>query len=320
MIKKYLEFIKESESTDYNSIGEWVESLYEDEYVKNIVNRFLDEVTPDIKLSNAINLLDPREQADIKKQIEEYKQNGLQEHPEVKVSASTDVEEILESEITLAGKGIFNSFLKVLTALGQKNGQPTLDKSPDDFLLFYHYPKLISDDVKVVFNRFKSLSKYLDMIDYAKNEVDLYFGIKCDGTFEYGISYEESLPIGKFKLSQSVIKWIIQLDLKSAASLKKELVNLSYQDIITLGKIKTDMKEFTPGYHEQRSKPTITDKVITFGYYGIGQWNNGKLNDGELLTIKNNFTNWLLNKKWSGKVLISVKAQSFWVNIHIKLK
>lgn len=320
MIKRYLEFIKESESIDYNSIGEWVESLYDDDYVKNIVNRFLDEITPDIKLSNAINLLDPREQADIKKQIEDYKQNGLQEHPEVEVSASTEVEELLESEITLAGKGIFNSFLKTLTALGQKNGQPTLDKSPDDFLLFYHYPKLISDDVKIVFSRFKSLTKYLDKIDYAKNEVDLYFGVKCDGKFEYGISYEESLPIGQFKLSQSIIKWIIQLDLKSASSLKKELVNLSYQDIITLGKIKTDMKEFTPGYHEQRSKPTINEKVMTFGYYGIGQWNNGKLNDGELLTIKNNFTNWMLSKKWASKVLISVKAQSFWLNIHIKLK
>lgn len=319
MIKKYLEFIKENKE-DFNSIGEWVESLYDDEYIKNIVNRFLGEITPDIKLSNAINLLDPREQADIKKQIEDYQQNGLQEHPEAKVSASTEVEDLLESEITMAGKGIFNSFLKALTALGQKNGQPTLDKSPDEFLLFYHYPKLISDDVKIVFSRFKSLSKYVEMIDYAKNEVDLYFGIKCDGKFEYGISYEESLPIGQFKLSQSVIKWIVQLDLKSAASLKKELVNLSYQDIILLGKIKTDMKDFTPGYHEQRSKPTLVDKVLSFGYYGIGKWDNGKLDEGELFNIKGNFSNWILSKKWSDKVLISVKAQSFWLNIHIKLK
>ncbi len=320
MIKKYLEFIKESRE-DFNSIGEWVESLYDsDEYIRNIVNRFIGEITPDIKLSNAINILDTREQADIKKQIEHYQENGLSEHPEVKVSASTDVEDILESEITLAGKGIFNSFLKSLTALGQKNGQPTQDNSPDDFLFFYHYPKLISEDVKLVFSRFKSLSKYLEMIDYAKNDVDLYFGIKCNGNFEYGISYEESLPIGQFKLSQSVIKWIIQLDLKSAASLKKELVNLSYQDIITLGRIKNDMRQFTPGYHEQRSKPTLVDKVLSFGYYGIGKWDNGKLDEVELFNIKSNFSNWILSKKWSDKVLISVKAQSFWLNIHIKLK
>jgi hypothetical protein len=128
------------------------------------------------------------------------------------------------------------------------------------------------------------------------------------------------MPIGQFKLSQSVIKWIVQLDLKSAASLKKELVNLSYQDILLLGKIKTDMKDFTPGYHEQRTKPTLVDKVLSFGYYGIGKWDNGKLDEGELFNIKGNFSNWILSKKWSDKVLISVKAQSFWLNIHIKLK
>ena len=319
MIKKYLEFIKENK--DFNSVGEWVESLYDDEYIKNIVNRFLGEITPDIKLSNAINLLDSKELADIKKQIEDYQQNGLQEHPEVKVSASTEVEDILESEITLAGKGIFNSFLKALTALGQKNGQPTLDKSPDDFLLFYHYPKLISDDVKIVFSRFKSLSKYLDVIDYAKNEVDLYFGIKCDGKFEYGISYEESLPIGQFKLSQSVIKWIVQLDLKSANSLKKELVNLSYQDIILLGKIKNDMKDFTPGYHEQKSKPTLIDKVLSFGYYGLsGQWNGSKVSNDNILKFKEAFISFISNKKWYDKILINVNSNNYYVFFHIKLK
>jgi hypothetical protein len=31
MIKKYLEFIKEAK---FNTIGEWVESLYNDDYIK----------------------------------------------------------------------------------------------------------------------------------------------------------------------------------------------------------------------------------------------------------------------------------------------
>ena len=148
----------------------------------------------------------------------------------------------------------------------------------------------------------------------------MYFGIKCDGTFEYGILYEKFIPIGRFKLSQSIIKWIVQLDSKSASSLKKELVNLNYTDILLLGKIKTDMKDFNPGYHEQKSKPTIIDKVISFGYYGIGKWDNGKLDEGELLNIKTNFIAWVMNKKWGDKVLISVKPQSFWLFIHIKLK
>jgi hypothetical protein len=64
MIKKYLDFIKES-SDEFNSIGEWVESLSDDEYVKNIVNRYIndyndmyggDDIDPTIDLSNSINL------------------------------------------------------------------------------------------------------------------------------------------------------------------------------------------------------------------------------------------------------------------------
>jgi hypothetical protein len=114
--------------------------------------------------------------------------------------------------------------LKSLTALGKKRTKPDFEKCPNDFLLYYHYPNINSDDVKTVFSRFKSLTTYVGLIDYAK-EVDLYFGIKCDGTFEYGVSYDKHLQIGQFKLTSSVIKWIVLLESKST-SLKKEMVNL----------------------------------------------------------------------------------------------
>ena len=38
------------------------------------------------------------------------------------------------------------------------------------------------------------------------------------------------------------------------------------------------------------------------------------------MNIKNNFTTWLLTKKWGSKVLISVKPNSFWLYLHLKLK
>ncbi len=318
-LKKYIDFIKE-DSTGFNSIGEWVESLIDDDYIKNIVNRYTNEIDPDIDLSNAINILDKRTQSEIKSQIEQYLQNGIEEK-EPEMVASTDLEELTESEITMAGKGIFSSFLKSLTALGQKMMEATWEKCPENFLLFYYYPNMSSQDVKSIFNRFKSLSRYSDIIDYGKNEVNLYYGVKCDGNFEYGVMYDDKLsPIGQFRLSSSSIKWITTLQSQSAHSLKKELVNLNISDIITLGKIKTDMKGFNPGYHEKRLAPMMKDKVISFGYYGIGKWDNGKLDDGELMNVKNNFTTWVVSKKWGSKVLISVKPQSFWLYIHIKLK
>jgi hypothetical protein len=318
MIKRYLEFIKEN-LNGFNTLGEWVESLMNDEYVRNIIARYTKDSDASIDLSNAINILDDNTKQEIKAQIDHYLENGIEEK-EPQFLVSTDLEPLTESEITVAGKGIFISFLKSLTSLGQKEVQPSWEKCPDGFLLFYHYPNLKSEDVKQVFSRFKSLSRYLDHVDYQKNEVDLYFGIKCDGSFEYGLHYDVLTPIGQFKLNQSVIKWICQIESKSAHSLKKELVNLSLVDVMTLGKIKLDMKGFNPGYHESKDVVKIQDKIISFGYKGLGKWDNGKFDEGEFMNIKNNFTTWLLTKKWSSRVLISVKPTSYYVHIHIKLK
>ena len=334
LVKRYLQFISESNLEDFESFGKWIESLSEDEYILNIVNRYIDDhnklyggedIDPTIDLVNAVNLLDDRAKIEIKLQIENYLQNGIQEKQPI-VRPSTDTSELLgesvqsQAEVSVAGKGIFNSFLKSLTALGLKESNPNWSLCPEDFLLYYSFQNLNSDVVRQIFVRFRSLDRYTHLIDYGKNELGLYFGLNCSGQFEYGIEYDMRFPIGKFKLSQSVVKWILSLESKSAASLKKEIVNLNYLDILSLGQIKLDMKTFTPGYFEKRLTPMLRDRVITFGYYGVGRWDNGKLDEGEYQNIKNNFTNWLMTKKWSNKVLISVKPESFWLYIHLKIK
>lgn len=333
-IKRYLDFIRESNVDGFNSIGEWIKSLAEDEYVLNIVNRYIndenklyggEDIKADIDLENAINLLNDRTKSEIKSQIEEYLNSGIQEKEPV-VIPSTDTSVLLgesaqaQPEISVAGKGIFTSFLKCLTALGLKESSPNWDLCPEEFLLYYYYPNLDSESVKQIFSRFKSLTGYLHLVDYQQNNVNLYFGLNTSGQFEYGIQYEQRFPIGQFKLSQSVIKWILSLESKSAQSLKKEIVNLNYLDILTLGQVKRDMLTFTPGYFEKRLYPMLRDRVITFGFYGVGRWDNGRLDEGEYQNIKTNFTNWLLTKKWGSKILISVKPESFWLYIHIKLK
>lgn len=333
-IKKFLQFLLESNVDDFDSFGQWVISLSDDDYVMNIVNRYIDDsqnlyggqdINPDIDLENAINLLDEKTKSEIKQQIDQYLQNGIEEK-EPQVMPSTDTTELLgesvdaQSEITVAGKGIFTSFLKCLTALGQKESNPNWEICPDDFLLFYHFANLEAEVVKQIFSRFKSLTRYLHLVDYQQNVVNLYFGVNLYGQFEYGLQYEQRFPIGQFKLSQSVIKWLLSLESKSAQSLKKEIVNLNFSDLITLGKIKQDMLTFTPGYFEKKLYPMLRDRVITFGFYGVGRWDNGKLDEGEYQNIKTNFTNWLMSKKWASKVLISVKPESFWLYFHIKLK
>ena len=45
-------------------------------------------------------------------------------------------------EITVAGKGVFNSFLKAVTALGRKESKPNYKDCPEKFLMFYYYDNL----------------------------------------------------------------------------------------------------------------------------------------------------------------------------------
>lgn len=319
MIKKYSEFIKESKIEGFDTFGEWVESLYSDEYIRNIVGRYIGDSGSDIRLANAVNLLDDKTQHEIRQQIDQYQSNGIEEKDPT-ISASTDLEELTESEITMAGKGIFHSFLKSLTALGQKERQSFPDECPDEFLLFYLFDNLDAQAVKQVFARFRSLVPYVDHIDYGKNETSLYFGIKCDATLEYGVFYDVPAPFGSFKASQSAIKWLNGIDAKSAFALKKELVNLTFADIAALGKAKSEMLQYNPGYHESKMRPVLKDRVMSFGYQGIGKWDNGQLDRSELDNLKGNFVNWILGKKWGEKFLISVKASSYWLYIHIKLK
>ena len=145
MIKRYLEFIKE-DYNGFNTLGEWIESLMSDEYVRNIVARYTKDSDASIDLSNAINVLDDKTQQEIKAQVDHYLENGIEEK-DPQFLISTDIESLTESlsdEITMAGKGIFTSFLKSLTSLGQKEGQPSFEKCPENFLLYYYYPNLQS--------------------------------------------------------------------------------------------------------------------------------------------------------------------------------
>lgn len=316
IIKKYNQFIFE------DKLGDWLLPLYkDDEYVRNIVDRFIGEIPPDISLPNAVGLLSDWEKKEIEKLVNDYQANGIVEKEPV-VKFSTETESLVEAvDLTPGGKGAFTSFLKVMTALGQKDVVPDFSICPKDFLLFYRSTHIETNTAKAVMARYSSLSRFVDDIDYTNNDILLYFGLKCDSSIEFGTMSENELTkFGNFKINASVIKWITTLDLKSAFSLKKELVNLTNTDISTLCSIKNDMLQYSPGQYDTTMPITLTDKILSFGYQNVGQWDNGSLDSGEFENIKSNFISWISTKKWSDKVLISVKPISQWLYIHIKLK
>ena len=316
MIKRYNDFIQESFSKEnHHSLGEYIEQLAEnDEFIQMIVGQMTGDIDVSIRMSNAINLLDDLQKVELLKRVENHL-NGVEgkTHVAATVDAKT-VEPIDEAY----GKNVLNTFFKCLTALGFKENSPQTNEVPTEFLMFFKLSGVDSSRIEGVFRRFKSLQSI--NIDYSHPTMGLYFGIKCDGNFEYGYYYDVLIPIGQFKLTKSIYNQIKLSELKSASGLKKILVNLNFEDILLMSKIKVEMDKFNPGYFEQKMVPQILERTMTFGYYGVGKWDNGQLDAGEFENVKNNLKAFLMKYKWSEKIMISVQPSKFWVYIQIKLK
>ena len=313
-IKKYIEFILESQESQ--SIGEWIESVADD-YVLNLVSQYTQDVEPSVRLSNAIDILPDFEKEELSKKVKDYI-NGVEQSQDVDMVASVNSGELLEN--VQAGRNVFKSFLKLLTAMGLKEHQPDWSKTPQDFLIYFLFENVDMSNLKMFASRFKSLDLFINSIDYNVNICQLYFGIKTDLTFEYGVKTDVVTPIGSFKMNKSSYNWIMLLDSLSSAPLKRQLIDLDINRLSLFSKIKTSMSGWNPGYAEKKSTPQITGDVISFGYYGVGKWDNGKLDEGEFENIKNNFKTWLSKFKWSEKILVSVTNNSFWVYFNFKLK
>jgi hypothetical protein len=313
MIKKYNDFIQESFNKDeHHSLGEYIEDLSKnDEFIQMIVGEYTKEIDPSISISNAINVLDDMDKVQLLKRVELHLNNH---QGDVDVTTTTPVDLLEESY----GKNVLTTFMKCLTALGFKDNTPESKEVPSEFLLFFKFSGIDSSKIESVFKRFKSLQSI--QIDYSQPQMGLYFGIRNEGQFEYGYYYDELISIGQFKLNKSSFNSLKLSDLKATSGLKKLLVNLNLENVILMGKIKVEMDKFQPGYFEQKSTPQVSDKVISFGYYGVGKWDNGKIDEGELMNIKNNLRTFLSKYKWSEKVMININPDKFWIFINIKLK
>jgi hypothetical protein len=316
MIKRYNDFIQESFSKeDHHSLGEYIEQLAEnDEFIQMIVGQMTGDIDASIRMSNAINLLDDLQKVELLKRVENHL-NGVE--GKTHVSATVDAKTVEPIDETY-GKNVLTTFFKCLTALGFKENSPQTNEVPTEFLMFFKLGGVDSSRIEGVFNRFKSLQSI--NVDYSHPTMGLYFGIKCDGNFEYGYYYDELIPIGQFKLTKSIYNQIKLSELKSASGLKKILVNLNFEDVVLMSKIKVEMDKFSPGYFEQKMVPQILERTMTFGFYGVGKWDNGQLDAGEFENVKSNLKTFLMKYKWSEKIMISVQPSKFWVYIQIKLK
>jgi hypothetical protein len=87
-----------------------------------------------------------------------------------------------------------------------------------------------------------------------------------------------------------------------------------------MDKIKIEMMNFNPGYHENKNFKIEDGEVLSFGYYGLGKWDNGKLDPNEFENLKTNFRNFLMKFSWCDYVRISFKEGQFWLHLKMKFK
>jgi hypothetical protein len=312
MIKKYNQYINES-FNGFKTIGEYIESISKDnDYALNIISQYTKDIDPTVRLANAINLLPKSTQELIVKLITDEK-NG-EEPKEADVIAYTSAN-LNESVETLAGKKILQCFLKVITALGQKEISYNSEKTPKDFIFYLETDLQKVENVKSVMSRYQFFDQKINSVEYTFTFCNLYYGIKTDGNFEYGIRTEDQfIIIGKFMISSSILKYFLNLTSPSSKGLKKQIATLDLNQILLLGKIKQGMDSFNPGTFEKKLKPSIIDNVISFGYF------NQSIDINEIENIKSNLKSFLIPFKWSDKLQVNVTVSGNHLFLNIKVK
>jgi hypothetical protein len=313
MIKRYSQFIKESFG-GFRTIGEYIENLSKDnDYALNIISQYTQDFDPKVRLANVVNLLPKSTQDLILKLIIDDK-SGNEEPKEADVIAYTSAN-LNESTTVVGGKQVLQCFLKVITALGQKGISYNPENTPKDFIFYFETSLLQVDDVKSVMSRYQFFDKVVNEIDYTFNFCNLYYGIKTDGKFEYGIKTEtEMLIIGQFDLTVGVLKYLLLLNSPSANGLKKQIATLNINQIKLLGKIKNSMENFNPGTFQKKMKPVITDNIISYSYY------DENIDINEIENIKSNFKSFLIPNRWSDKIQVSVSVTGNNLFLNIKIK
>ncbi len=316
MLKKYLQFIKENFG-GFDTLGEYIEYLAKDnEYAQQVVSEFTQSINSDVRISSAVNTLDKSTQELILKMIQDESQ-GIKPDKEVSVNSYTSTT-INES---VGGRNIFKCFLKIISALGQKNSEVDWKLTPDNFLGMFITNSVNSDELKSVMSRYLYFDNFMKSQSLKSNLVKLYYGIRDDLNLEYGlIINNDTFTLGSFLLTQGTYNFIMTLDLKSATNLKKYLVSLDLSKLSILSKVKSVMKDFFPGQSESKLEPTITGDIISYGFQGLGKWDNGQVDMGELDNIKNNLRSHLMQYKWSDKIQFNVIPSDHWVFLNIKIK
>ena len=284
---------------DEGTFGRWVEKkVMNDDYLKSIISPFLTRFESDIRTANAVDMLSDFDKKQIYTMITKSCERKFE-------SAEAQVQ---------GGKLVFRSFLKALTSM-TTNLSKTAHKN---CILYYETPSMSDDLVVGAFSRFKSLFTLFSSINNTESKC--YFCIDTNLNLVYGISnISGEIILGSYKLTKSSFEWTKQISSPSISGLKRDLMELSWEDMLLLIKIAKFMSEYPLG-EKGKYEITFNDGVLSFVYFGISKWDNGQIDTGEYTNIKTNLKTRLSSESWSKRILLNVNADNFYLRINYKLK
>lgn len=318
MIKNYSNFISEKYE-GFDTLAEYIEHLAKDnEYALHVISEYTQDINKDVRLANAINSLDERTQKVI---LDLILNQNIETRGKDGISVTSYTSTTYNESQQLAGKNIFKCFLKVISALGQKEIQIDWKKCSDEYLSIFVTDHVNFDQMLSVMSRYLYFDNFLKIHNSKTNFTKLYFGVKNNLNIEYGVILnEEKIVLGSFLLTQGTYNFIMTLDLKSSTNLKRFLVSFDLPKLNILSKVKNFMKDYFPGQTDNKLEPTINGDIISYGFQGLGKWDNGQIDIGEIDNIKNNLRSSLIQQKWSDKVQFNLSPSDGWVFINFKIK
>lgn len=284
-----------------------------DHYRKTKDNQVEKNIDTDIRIANAINLMNEYDQMLLVNKIE--KTFGISENTKFELNDTKNT--------TLLGKSGFNSFLKAVTALSLPDIESDKDNCPNDFFNIFVSEKLNREKLLRVFKRFKSMVDIHDVISDSNDAIRVYFGLKFDVKLfvEYGVILGETrYEVGEYKLTKKYWEMLKERDNKYLKKLQKQISSIDISDLKKLMNIKSDITNFSPGYFHEKSNPYIEDNMLVQGYYGSGEWNSGSISEESLSIIKKELKKWVSSNKWAKEVLFKAYPDKFWVWVNIKIK
>lgn len=318
MIKNYLEFISES-FKGYSSKSQYIANKARDcEYTRHLVGEYTKDINPNVDVESGINTLDEHTQDLIIKMIDDFETNKRYSD-EVVVTPHTSIKYNESNQI--GGKNLFSCFLKVVSALGQKDCEINWKYTPEEYIGLFLSDAIDLEEMKGVFSRYLYFDDYIKTQQINSKVGKLYWGVKTDMNIVYGVLLDgKQSQLGTFPLTQGNYNYIMTLNLKSATNLKKLLVPLELSKLSVLTKIKEVMKDFFPGQSDSKLNPSINGDIISYGFENLGKWDNGQIDINELENIKNNLRTHLMQYKWSDKIQFNIIPSDNWIFINIKIK